>query len=292
MAQDTTVTVYNTTTITTDPLQNPYSFKLSLTQTLRGGAILHVTNLHQAKIAEQAGACAVTVSDQQRMTDPSLIKSIKHSVSIPVISPVRIGHFVEAQILEATGVDYIDENESLPIADDQNHINKHNFRTPFISSASNLGEALCRIREGAAMIRIQGDVKNSGNIAKTVMHVRCLMKELRVLSNMDDDEVFTFAKRIQAPYDIVAQTKQMGRLPVVHFAAGGIVTPADAALMMQLGCHGVFVGAEVFGYEDCFKRVKGIVQAVRNYNDPNVLVEIMMGVNLGGGDDDDRVENE
>lgn len=142
------------------------------------------------------------------------------------------------------------------------------------------------------MIRIQGEVKNSGNIAKTVMHVRCLMKELRVLSNMDNDEVFAFAKRIEAPYDIVAQTKQMGRLPVVHFAAGGIVTPADAALMMQLGCHGVFVGAEVFGYEDCFKRVKGIVQAVRNYNDPHVLVEIMMGLNLGGGDDDDRVENE
>ncbi|CAJ2656144.1 unnamed protein product [Trifolium pratense] len=291
MAQDTTVTVYNTTVIT-DPIQNPYSFKLALAQTLRGGAILHVTNLRQAKIAEQAGACAVIVSDQSRMTDPSLIKSIKQTVSIPVISPARIGHFVEAQILEAVGVDYIDENESLSPADDQNFINKHNFRTPFISGARNLGEALRRIREGAAMIRIQGELTNLGNVSETVTHVRCLMKELRVLSNMDEDEVFTFAKKIEAPYDLVAQTKQMGRLPVVHFAAGGIVTPADAALMMQLGCHGVFVGSEVFGYEDCFKRVKGIVQAVRNYNDPHVLVETMMGLNLGGDDDGDKIENE
>ncbi|WJX48892.1 Pyridoxal 5'-phosphate synthase-like subunit PDX1.2 [Trifolium repens] len=290
MAQDTAVTVYNTTVIT-DQIQNPYSFKLTLAQTLRGGAILHVTNLRQAKIAEQAGACAVTVSDQSRMTDPSLIKSIKHAVSIPVISPARIGHFVEAQILEAVGVDYIDENESLSPADDQNFINKHNFRTPFISGARNLGEALRRIREGAAMIRIQGELTNSGNVSETVKHVRCLMKELRILSNMDDDEVFTFVKKIEAPYDLVAQTKQMGRLPVVHFAAGGIVTPADAALMMQLGCHGVFVGSEIFGYDDCFKRVKGIVQAVRNYNDPHVLIETMMGLNLDG-DDGDRIENE
>ncbi|XP_004506848.1 pyridoxal 5'-phosphate synthase-like subunit PDX1.2 [Cicer arietinum] len=295
MAQDTAVTVYNTTVIT-DPLQNQYSFKL----TLRGGAIFQVTNLHQAKLAEQAGACAVIVSDQinsnsviSRMTDPSLIKQIKRVVSIPVISRARIGHFVEAQILEATGVDYIDESESLSIADDQNHINKQNFRIPFISGARNLGEALRRIREGAAMIRIQGELSNSGNVSETVKNVRCLMKELRVLSNMDDDEVFAFAKKIEAPYDLVAQTKQMGRLPVVHFAAGGIVTPADAALMMQLGCHGVFVGPEVFGYGNGFKRVRGIVQAVRNYNDPHVLVETMMGLNLGGDgdDDDDRIEN-
>ncbi|XP_058734428.1 pyridoxal 5'-phosphate synthase-like subunit PDX1.2 [Vicia villosa] len=297
MAQDTTVTVYNnTTTSITDPIQSHYSFNLALSQSLCGGAILHVTNLAQAKIAEEAGACAVAVLDQipagkliiSRMSDPSLIKSIKNSLSIPVISAARIGHFVEAQILQAIGVDYIDETEILTPADDQNHINKHNFQIPFISGARSLGEALHRIREGAIMIRLQGELTNSGNISETVKSVRCLMKELRVLYNMDDDEVFAFAKRIQAPYDLLAQTKQMKRLPVLHFAAGGIVTPADAALMMQLGCNGVFVGSEIFDYEDAFNRVKGIVQAVKNYNDPHVLVEtMMMGVKLG----DNRIED-
>ncbi|KAJ1388784.1 Ribulose-phosphate binding barrel [Sesbania bispinosa] len=301
MAEDGTVTVYNTTVIT-DPKQNPYSFKLGAAQTLRGGAILQVTNPNQAKIAEQAGACAVLVSDPirfgagiTRMTDPSLIKDIKRTISIPVLSRARVGHFVEAQILEAIGVDYIDESEVLSPADDQNHINKHNFRCPFVCGARNLGEALRRIREGATMIRIQGDLVGLGNIADTVKNVRSLMGELRALSNMDEDEVFTFAKKIEAPYDLVAQTKQMGRLPVVHFAAGGIVTPADAALMMQLGCHGVFVGCEVFRCQDPFERVRGIIQAVRHYNDPHVLVETSCGftgamadLNLGG----DRIEME
>ncbi|KAK7349181.1 hypothetical protein VNO77_06340 [Canavalia gladiata] len=299
MAEDGAVTIYNTAVIT-DPKQNPYSFKVGVAQTLCGGAIIQVSNPHQAKIAEEAGACAITVSGLlrpgiSRMTDPSLVKDIKRVVSIPVLSRVRVGHFVEAQILEAVGVDYIDESEVLAVADEGNHINKHNFRCPFVCGARNLGEALQRIREGAAMIRIQGDLVSSGNIAQTVKNVRSLMGELRSLSNMDEDEVFAFSKKIEAPYDLVAQTKQMGRLPVVHFAAGGIVTPADAALMMQLGCHGVFVGSEVFQCGDPFKRVRGIIQAVRHYSDPHVLVETscgmadaMAGLNLG----DDRIENE
>ncbi|CAI8600915.1 unnamed protein product [Vicia faba] len=296
MAQNTTVTVYNPATAITGPIQTPYSSHLALSQSLRGGAILQVTNLAQAKIAEEAGACAVTILDPipagkltiSRMPDPSLIKSIKNSLSVPVIAAARIGHFVEAQILQAIGVDYIDETELLTPADDENHINKQNFQIPFISSARSLGEALYRIREGAIMIRLQGELTNSGNISETVKSVRCLMKELRVLNNMDDDEVFNFAKKIEAPYDLLAQTKQMGRLPVLHFAAGGIVTPADAALMMQLGCNGVVVGSEIFDYEDAFNRVKGIVQAVRNFNDPHVLIEtMMMGLNLG----DNRIED-
>ncbi|XP_027344646.1 pyridoxal 5'-phosphate synthase-like subunit PDX1.2 [Abrus precatorius] len=299
MAEDGIVTLYNTTVIT-DPKQNPYSFKVGVAQTLRGGAILQVSNPQEAKIAEEAGACAITISEPprsgiSRMIDPSLVKDIKRVVSIPVLSRVRVGHFVEAQILEAVGVDYIDESEVLGMADDRNHINKHNFRCPFVCGARNLGEALRRIREGGAMIRIQGDLVGSGNIAETVKNVRSLMGEVRVLSNMDDDEVFAFSKKIEAPYDLVVQTKQMGRLPVVQFAAGGIVTPPDAALMMQLGCHGVFVGYEVFQCEDPFKRVRGIIQAVRHYNDPHVLIqtscslnEAMGGLNLG----DDRIENE
>ncbi|XP_050232236.1 pyridoxal 5'-phosphate synthase-like subunit PDX1.2 [Mercurialis annua] len=294
-----TVTVYNNTAIT-DSKQNPFSIKLGLAQTLRGGAILEVTNPHQAKLAEDAGACSVLVSEAplrhgiQRMPDPSLIKQIKRAVSIPVVARARVGHFVEAQILEAVNVEYIDESEVLSYADEDNFINKHNFGTPFICGCRSLGEALRRVREGAAMIRIQGELSGSGNIAELVRNVRNVMSEIRVLSNMDEDEVFAFAKKIGAPYDVVAQTKQMGRLPVVQFGAGGIVTPADAALMMQLGCDGIFVGSEVFDCSDPFKRVKGLVQAVRNYNDPRVLVESSCGLseesiselNLG----EDRIE--
>lgn len=190
---------------------------------------------------------------------------------------------MEAQILEAVGVDYIDESEVLGVADEKNHINKHNFRCPFVCGSRNLGEALRRIREGASMIRTQGGgdySEGSGNIVETVKNVRSLMGEIRVLSNMDGDEVFAFSKRIEAPYDLVVQTKQMGRLPVVQFVGGGIATPADAALMMQLGCDGVFVGSEVFHCSDPFKRVRGIVQAVRHYNDPHVLVETSSGLDL------------
>ncbi|XP_015938405.1 pyridoxal 5'-phosphate synthase-like subunit PDX1.2 [Arachis duranensis] len=301
MAEDGTVTLYNTTVIT-DPKHNPYSFKVGVAQTLRGGAILHVSTVEQAKIAERAGACAVVVSESPsrgaggilRMTDPSLVKDIKRAVSIPVLARARVCHFVEAQILEALGVDYVDESEALAVADEQNHINKHNFRCPFICGARNLGEALRRVREGAAMVRTQGDLTGSGNVAEVVKNVRSVMGDIRILTNMDDDEVFAFSKKIEAPYDLVAQTKQMGRLPVVHFAAGGIVTPADAALMMQLGCDGVFVGSEIFQFEDPYKRVRGIVQAVRHYNDLHVLVETSCGLTRAMADlnlNGDRIED-
>lgn len=297
MAEDGAVTVYSGSAIT-DAKKNPFSIKAGLAQMLRGGAIVEVSSVEQAKIAEAAGACSIMVSEPsrpgiKRMPDPSLVKIVKRAVSVPVMSRVRVGHFVEAQILESIGLDYIDESEVLGLADEYNFINKHNFRFPFVCGCRNLGEALRRIREGAAMIRIQGDLLNSGNIVETVKNVRSLMGDIRILNNMDEDEVFTFAKKIAAPYDLVAQTKQMGRLPVVQFAAGGVVTPADAALMMQLGCDGVFVGSEVFECSDPYKKVRGIVQAVRHYNDPHVLVEsscgledAMAGINLS----DDRIE--
>ncbi|KAJ8755939.1 hypothetical protein K2173_024484 [Erythroxylum novogranatense] len=277
MAEDGAVTVYNSSAIT-DTKKNPFSIKVGLAQVLRGGAIFEVTTVEEAKLVEEAGACAVTVSEPpgrgiRRMPDPSLIKEIKRAVSIPVMARSRVGHFVEAQILEAVQVDYIDESEVLAIADEDNFINKHNFGSPFVCGCRNLGEALRRVREGAAIIRIQGEVLGDGNVVETVKNVRDVMKEIRVLSNMDEDEVFSFAKKIAAPYDIVAQTKQMGRLPVVQFAAGGIATPADAAMMMQLGCDGIFVGNEVFDCGVPYKRVRGIVQAVRHYNDPHILVE-------------------
>ncbi|GAV64488.1 SOR_SNZ domain-containing protein [Cephalotus follicularis] len=282
MAEDGAVTVYNGSAIT-DTKKNPFSIKVGLAQMLRGGAILEVTNKEQAKIAEEAGACSIMVSEPinagiWRMPDPSLIKEIKSVVSVPVMARARVGHFVEAQILESIQVDYIDESEVIAIADEDNFINKHKFRCPFVCGCQNLGEALRRVREGAAMIRTQGDLSNSGDIVKTVKSVRSVMGAIRILNNMDEDEIFAFSKKIAAPYDLVAQTKQMGRLPVAQFAAGGIVTPADAALMMQLGCDGVFVGSEVFGCSDPYKRVQGIVQAVRHYNDPHVLVESSCGM--------------
>ncbi|CAA0834363.1 Pyridoxal 5-phosphate synthase-like subunit PDX1.2 [Striga hermonthica] len=292
MADDNAVTLYSNAAIT-DTKKNPLSVKVALTQMLRGGAVVEVTTLDQAKIAESAGACCVVVSDPRvagisRMADPSVIKEVKQALSIPVMAKARVGHFVEAQILESIGVDYIDESEALAVADEDHFINKHNFRATFVCGCRDLGEALRRVREGAALIRSQGDLNGSGNIAETVRSVRRVMGEIRVLSNMDEDEVFTFSKGIQAPYDIVAQTKQMGRLPVVHFAAGGIATPADAALLMQLGCDGVFLGPEVFDCPDPYKRVRAIVQAVRNYNDPlglaqasSGLEDSLAGLNLG-----------
>ncbi|KAK8641811.1 hypothetical protein V6N13_011184 [Hibiscus sabdariffa] len=283
MAEDGTVTLYNNTVVT-DAKKIPFSVKSGLAQMLRGGAIVEASTLNQAILAEEAGARCLVISEPNRggiprMPDPSIIKEIKRAVSIPVMARSRVGHFVEAQILERVGVEYIDESEVLAIADEDNFINKHNFRCPFICGCRNLGEALRRVREGAAMIRTQGDLLGTGNIAETVKNVRSVMGEIRILNNMDEDEVFAFAKKIAAPYDLVAQTKQMGRLPVVHFAAGGIVTPADAALMMQLGCDGIFVGSEVFeNCSDPYKRLRGIVEAVRHYNDPHVLVENSCGL--------------
>ncbi|KAJ7551481.1 hypothetical protein O6H91_06G017200 [Diphasiastrum complanatum] len=264
---------------------------------LRGGVIMDVVNADQARIAEEAGAVAVMALERvpadirsqggvARMTDPGLIKEIKKAVTIPVMAKVRIGHFVEAQILEAIGVDFIDESEVLTPADDANHINKHNYHIPFVCGCRNLGEALRRIAEGSAMIRTKGEA-GTGNVIEAVRHVRAVLGDIRRLQSLDDDEVFTFAKQIAAPYELVRQTKQLGRLPVVNFAAGGVATPADAALMMQLGCDGVFVGSGIFKSGDPAKRARAIVTAVTHYNDPDILAEVssglgeaMVGINL------------
>ncbi|GER28062.1 pyridoxal biosynthesis lyase PdxS, partial [Striga asiatica] len=304
MAGSGVVTVYGNGAITeTAAKQSPFSVKVGLAQMLRGGVIMDVVTPEQARVAEEAGACAVMALERvpadiraqggvARMSDPQLIKEIKRAVTIPVMAKARIGHFVEAQILEAIGIDYVDESEVLTPADEANHINKHNFRIPFVCGCRNLGEALRRIREGAAMIRTKGEA-GTGNIIEAVRHVRSVMGDIRVLRNMDDDEVFAFAKQIQAPYDLVMQTKQLGRLPVVHFAAGGVATPADAALMMQLGCDGVFVGSGVFKSGDPARRARAIVQAVTHYSDPEVLADVscglgeaMVGINLN----DEKVE--
>lgn len=281
MEEDGAVTVYSGSAIT-DTKKNTFSIKVGIAQMLRGGAIAEVTTVNQAKIAESAGVCCLVVSEPKgpgisRMPDPSLIKEIKQAVALPVMAKARVGHFVEAQILEAIGVDYIDESETLALADEDHFVNKHNFRAPFVCGCRDLGEALRRVREGAAMVRTQGDLAGTGSIVDTVHNVRKVMGDIRILSNMDDDEVFTFSKKIGAPYDIVAQTKQMGRLPVVHFAAGGIVTPADAAFMMQLGCDGVFIGSDIFNCSNPYKKVRAIVQAVRNYNDPHILAVASSG---------------
>ncbi|KAL0916451.1 hypothetical protein M5K25_013968 [Dendrobium thyrsiflorum] len=293
------VTVYGNGAALAEPPKKAtaFSVKVGLAQMLRGGVIMDVVNAEQARIAEEAGACAVMALERvpadiraqggvARMSDPGLIKEIKQAVTIPVMAKARIGHFVEAQILEAIGVDYVDESEVLTPADDHHHINKHNFRVPFVCGCRDLGEALRRIREGAAMIRTKGEA-GTGNVVEAVRHVRSVMGDIRALRNMDDDEVFSLAKRISAPYDLVMQTKQLGRLPVVQFAAGGVATPADAALMMQLGCDGVFVGSGIFKSGDPARRARAIVQAVTNYTDPEILADVssglgeaMVGINL------------
>lgn len=267
-----------------DVMKSSYAVKVGLAQMLRGGVIMEVTDVEQARIAEEAGAVAVTVFDKlaadiradggiARMCDPGFIKEIKKAVSIPVIAKARIGHFVEAQILEAIGVDYVDESEVLTPADDENHINKHNFRVPFICGCRNLGEALRRIAEGAAIIRTKGEA-GSGNVVEAVKHARAVLGDMRKLQMLEEDELFTFAKQISAPYELVKLVKQLGGLPVVNFGAGGISTPADAALMMQLGCDGVFVGSGIFKSANPTKRARAIVQAVTQYNDSQVLANL------------------
>ena len=220
------------------------------------------------------------------MSDPKMIKGIQEAVSIPVMAKCRIGHFVEAQILESLGADYIDESEVLTPADDKYHINKHEFKVPFVCGARNLGEALRRIGEGAAMIRTKGE-PGTGNVVEAVKHIRMVMSEIRQLQNLSEEEVFTFAKNIGAPLDLVLETKKLGKLPVVNFAAGGIATPADAALMMHLGCDGIFVGSGIFKSGDPAKRAKAIVAATTYYKDPKVLAEVsrdlgeaMVGINI------------
>ena len=269
--------------------QGTYRVKAGLAEMLKGGVIMDVTTPEQAKIAEEAGACAVMALERvpadiraaggvARMADPTIVKRIMEAVTIPVMAKSRIGHFVEAQILESLGVDYIDESEVLTPADDKYHINKHLFKVPFVCGARNLGEALRRIAEGAAMIRTKGE-PGTGNVVEAVRHIRMVNAEIRQLTHLPDDEVANFAKEIGAPLEVVWEVKKLGKLPVVNFAAGGIATPADAALMMQLGCDGIFVGSGVFKSTDPAKRARAIVDATTYYKDAQKLAEV--SENLG-----------
>lgn len=266
-----------------------FTVKKGLAQMLKGGVIMDVVTPEHAKIAEEAGAVAVMALERvpadiraeggvARMSDPELILEIMDTVTIPVMAKVRIGHFVEAQILEALGVDYIDESEVLTPADEEHHINKHDFKIPFVCGCRNLGEALRRIGEGAAMIRTKGEA-GTGDVVEAVRHARTVFGEIRRLQNLPDEEVMAFAKEIAAPYEIVMETRELGRMPVVNFAAGGVATPADAALMMQLGVDGVFVGSGIFKSGDPAKRADAIVKAVTHFNDPKILAEVSR--NLG-----------
>jgi pyridoxal 5'-phosphate synthase pdxS subunit len=265
-----------------------WATKKGLAQMLKGGVIMDVVTPEQAKIAEDAGAVAVMALERvpadiraaggvARMSDPALIEAIMAAVSIPVMAKVRIGHFAEAQILEAIGVDYIDESEVLTPADEENHIDKHQFKVPFVCGARNLGEALRRIAEGAAMIRTKGEA-GTGNVVEAVRQLRTVMAEIRRLSSMREDELYAAAKELQAPYPLVKEVAETGRLPVVNFVAGGIATPADAALVMQLGAEGVFVGSGIFKSENPAKRAAAIVQATTHYDDPKILAEVSKGL--------------
>lgn len=258
--------------------------KKGLAQMLKGGVIMDVVTPEHAKIAEDAGACAVMALERvpadiranggvARMSDPDLILKIMDSVTIPVMAKCRIGHFVEAQILEAIGVDYIDESEVLTPADESNHILKHNFTVPFVCGCRNLGEALRRIGEGAAMIRTKGEA-GTGDVVEAVRHARTVLGDIRRLTTMADDELMRYSKEIGAPYELVKETKELGRMPVVNFAAGGVATPADAALMMQLGVDGVFVGSGIFKSGDPARRGAAIVKAVTHFHDANILAEV------------------
>lgn len=276
--------------------QSRYELNKGLAQMLKGGVIMDVTNAEQARIAEAAGACAVMALERipadiraaggvARMSDPRLIKEIQNAVSIPVMAKCRIGHFAEAQILQALDIDYIDESEVLSPADDKYHIDKTKFSVPFVCGARDLGEALRRINEGAAMIRTKGE-PGTGDIIQAVRHTRMMQSEIRRLHSMAADELFEAAKQLQVPYELALYVHQQQKLPVVNFAAGGIATPADAALMMQLGAEGVFVGSGIFKSGNPAQRAAAIVQAVTNYNDADMLAklsenlgEAMVGIN-------------
>ncbi|KAJ3148730.1 Pyridoxal 5'-phosphate synthase subunit snz1 [Geranomyces variabilis] len=281
---------------TSSGLKSEFIVKAGLAQNLKGGVIMDVINAEQARIAEEAGACAVMALERvpadirrdggvSRMSDPRMIKEIIAAVTIPVMAKVRIGHFVEAQILEHLNVDYIDESEVLSMADEQHHIDKSKFKVPFVCGAKNLGEALRRINEGAGMIRTKGEA-GTGNVVEAVRHARQLMGEIRKVQAMAEEELYVYAKDIQAPFHLVKEVAKLGRLPVVNFAAGGVATPADAALMMQLGMDGVFVGSGIFKSGDPAKRARAIVQAVTHFQDASVLAsvsedlgEAMVGLN-------------
>ena len=277
-------------------MENRYESNKELAQMLKGGVIMDVTTPEQAKIAEEAGACAVMALERipadiraaggvSRMSDPKMIRGIQEAVSIPVMAKCRIGHFVEAQILEAIEIDYIDESEVLSPADDVYHINKRNFKVPFVCGAKDLGEALRRINEGASMIRTKGE-PGTGDVVQAVRHMRKMNSAIAQIKGMREDELFEAAKQMQVPYELIEYVHVNGKLPVVNFAAGGVATPADAALMMQLGAEGVFVGSGIFKSGDPKKRANAIVKAVTNYTDAKMIAELsadlgeaMVGIN-------------
>ena len=277
-------------------MENRYKLNKELAQMLKGGVIMDVTTPEQAKIAEEAGACAVMALERipadiraaggvSRMSDPKMIRGIQEAVSIPVMAKCRIGHFVEAQILEAIEIDYIDESEVLSPADDVYHINKRNFKVPFVCGAKDLGEALRRINEGASMIRTKGE-PGTGDVVQAVRHMRKMNSAIAQIKGMREDELFEAAKQMQVPYELIEYVHVNGKLPVVNFAAGGVATPADAALMMQLGTEGVFVGSGIFKSGDPKKRANAIVKAVTNYTDAKMIAELsadlgeaMVGIN-------------
>ncbi|HHX59932.1 MAG TPA: pyridoxal 5'-phosphate synthase lyase subunit PdxS [Epulopiscium sp.] len=277
-------------------MNNTLEMKRSLTDRFKGGVIMDVTTPEQARIAEAAGACAVMALERipadiramggvSRSSDPKMIKEIQAAVSIPVMAKVRIGHFVEAQILEAIHVDYIDESEVLSPADDTYHVDKHNFNTPFVCGATDLGEALRRIAEGASMIRTKGEA-GTGDVIQAVRHMRTITKQIRMVQGQRSDELYNTAKELQVPVDLVKYVHEHGKLPVVNFSAGGVATPADAALMMQLGAEGVFVGSGIFKSGDPAKRARAIVKTVEDYNNAKLIAELsedigeaMVGIN-------------
>ena len=265
-----------------------WTVKTGLAQMLKGGVIMDVVTADQAKIAEDAGAVSVMALERvpadirkaggvARMADPTRVEEIKRAVTIPVMAKCRIGHFVEAQVLQALEIDYIDESEVLTPADEDNHVWKHDFTVPFVCGCRNLGEALRRIREGAAMIRTKGEA-GTGNVVEAVRHARTVLQAVRRVQGLDDGELSAFAKELQAPFELVAQVRADGALPVVNFAAGGIATPADAALMMQIGVDGVFVGSGIFKSENPQRMAEAIVKATTNYDDPDILAEVSRGL--------------
>jgi pyridoxal 5'-phosphate synthase pdxS subunit len=268
--------------------QATFAVKKGLAQMLKGGVIMDVVTPEHARIAEDAGACAVMALERvpsdiraaggvARMSDPEMIVRIMETVSIPVMAKCRIGHFVEAQVLEALGIDYIDESEVLTPADESHHVNKHGFKVPFVCGCRNLGEALRRIGEGAAMIRTKGEA-GTGNIVEAVRHARTVLGEIRWLQGLPEEEWMSAAKQLQSPYELVAEVARSGKLPVVNFAAGGIATPADAALMMQIGVDGVFVGSGIFKSEDPARRAAAIVKATTHYTDPKIIADVSRGL--------------
>ena len=269
-------------------MEERYQLNKELAQMLKGGVIMDVTTPEQAVIAQEAGACAVMALERipadiraaggvSRMSDPAMIRSIQEAVTIPVMAKCRIGHFVEAQILEAIEIDYIDESEVLSPADDVFHVDKRKFKVPFVCGARDLGEALRRIAEGASMIRTKGE-PGTGDIVQAVRHMRMMNTQIRHAVSLSEDELYEEAKKLQVPYELLKQVHDTGRLPVVNFAAGGVATPADAALMMQLGADGVFVGSGIFKSGDPVKRASAIVQAVTNYNDAKLIAELSSGL--------------